>query len=106
MDWKRIRHVPVENDEGRLIGMVSWYQVLRVLRPQHPRAEPKSVREIMQTELRTVTPETPLDTALRVMKQAATDSLPVVKDGHLVGIVTERDIIQIAYRFMGGSSPA
>lgn len=101
MDWKRIRHVPVENDEGQLVGMVSWYQVLRVLRPQHPRAEPKSVREIMQTELRTVTPETPLDTALRVMKQAETDSLPVVKDGHLVGIVTERDIIQIAYRFMG-----
>jgi CBS domain-containing protein len=105
MDWRRIRHVPVEDDEGRLVGMVSWYHVLRVLRPQDPRAEPRSVREIMQTELRTVTPETPLDAALRVMKQAGTDSLPVVRDGRLVGIVTERDIIQIDYRYMGSASP-
>ena len=101
MDWKRIRHVPVENEQGQLVGMVSWYHLIRVLRSRDARGEPKSVREIMQTELCTVTPETPLDHALRLMKQAGADNLPVVKDGHLVGIVTERDIIQIAYRFMG-----
>jgi CBS domain-containing protein len=103
MDWKRIRHVPVENEQGQLVGMVSWYHVLRLLRSRDLLAEPKSVQEIMQTELSTVTPETPLDAALRLMKQAGVDGLPVVKDGHLVGIVTERDIIQIAYRFMGSS---
>jgi CBS domain-containing protein len=101
MDWKRIRHVPVENEQGQLVGMVSWYHLVRVLRSREALGEPKSVREIMQTELSTVTPETLLDAALRVMKQAGADSLPVVKDGHLVGIVTERDIIRIAYRFMG-----
>jgi CBS domain-containing protein len=83
--------------------MVSWYHVLRLLRSRDLLAEPKSVQEIMQTELSTVTPETPLGAALQLMKQAGVDGLPVVKDGHLVGIVTERDIIQIAYRFMGSS---
>ena len=101
MDWKRIRHVPVENEEGQLVGMVSWHDLLRSLRSREDVSTPTSVREIMQTELRTVPPETPLDAAVRVMKQTGADSLAVVKDGRLVGIVTERDIVRIAYRFIG-----
>jgi CBS domain-containing protein len=100
MDWKHIRHVPVEDEQGQLVGMVSWYHLLHALCAWDRLAEPKPVCEIMQTELSTVTPETPLAAALHVMRQAGADSLPVVKDGRLVGIVTERDIIQIAYRFI------
>lgn len=105
MSWKRIRHVPVENEQGRLVGMVSWYHLVRLLRSRDAPGEPMSVGEIMQTDLNTVTPETPLEAALRLMKQSGVDSLLVVTNGHLVGIVTERDIIQIAYRFMGIEQP-
>jgi CBS domain-containing protein len=28
MDWKHIRHVPVEDDSGRVIGVVSWFDVV------------------------------------------------------------------------------
>ena len=46
MDWKRIRHVPVENEEGQLVGMVSWHHLLRSLRSREDVSTPTSVRDI------------------------------------------------------------
>jgi CBS domain-containing protein len=101
MSWKRIRHVPVENEQGQLVGLVSWYHLVRLIRSRDAPGEPTSVGEIMQTELSTVTPETPLNAAVCLMKQSGVDSLLVVTNGRLVGIVTERDIVRIAHRFVG-----
>ncbi len=28
MDWKHIRHVPVEDDSGHVVGVVSWFDVV------------------------------------------------------------------------------
>ena len=28
MDWKHIRHVPVEDERGHVVGVVSWFEVL------------------------------------------------------------------------------
>jgi CBS domain-containing protein len=51
---------------------------------------------IMKSDIITTGLETSLSEASRVMYQNKIGSLPVIKDGNLVGIVTERDILYAA----------
>lgn len=50
-------------------------------------------REIMTTEVKTVDRATPISEIAALMRDADVGSLPVVEDGKLVGIVTDRDIV-------------
>jgi CBS domain-containing protein len=50
----------------------------------------------MKRDLITVAPETTTHAAILLMKERRIGSLPVVKDGRLIGIVTERDFMDIA----------
>ncbi len=103
MDWQRIRHVLVEDEQHKLIGIVSHRSLLRYL-VRTPIADPASesaarevpVREIMVTDVVTVTPETPTYDAMRLMREKGVGALPVLRDGQLVGLITERDFVEIA----------
>ena len=101
MDRKLIRHVLVEDDEQRLTGMVSYRSVLRII------AEGGSdgyqqipVRQIMERDPVTVSPETPTLEAIELMRSHRVSCLPVTKEGKLVGIVSERDFMPIAYQLL------
>ncbi|MCS7057642.1 MAG: CBS domain-containing protein [Meiothermus sp.] len=50
------------------------------------------VREFMTPNPQVVGPDVPVPEAARMMKQGGFRRLPVVKDGRLVGIVTDRDL--------------
>ena len=50
-------------------------------------------REIMTRELRTATRETTLQEAAAIMRDGDVGAVPVVEDGRLVGILTDRDIV-------------
>lgn len=50
------------------------------------------VRDIMQPQVLTVAPQTPLPEAARLMQERWIRHLPVVKDEALVGIVSDRDL--------------
>ena len=50
-------------------------------------------REIMTRELRTATRDTSLQEAAAIMRDGDVGAVPVVEDGRLVGIVTDRDIV-------------
>lgn len=50
-------------------------------------------REMMSRELRTATRETTLQQAAAMMRDGDMGAVPVVEDGRLVGIVTDRDIV-------------
>jgi CBS domain-containing protein/gamma-glutamyl:cysteine ligase YbdK (ATP-grasp superfamily) len=98
MQWRKIRHVPVEDDEGRLIGLVTERAFLRhaidSLRAQ--RATPVQVSEIMTRDPITATPATPTLEAVELMRTKRIGCLPVVENGVLVGIVTEKDFLPVA----------
>ena len=99
MDWKHIRHVPVEDDDQRLVGLVTHRSLLRLLGSREPhRAGPTtSVAEIMQRNLVTARPETSTLEAIKLMREHRVSCLPVVAEGDkLVGIVTEFDFMGIA----------
>ena len=98
MDWEKIRHVPVEDHEHRLVGLVSYRSLIHLLANGEfaKREEPIPVSEVMKRDLVTVAPETTTLEAVALMKGKSIGSLPVVKDGRLIGIVTERDFMDIA----------
>jgi CBS domain-containing protein len=98
MVWERIRYVPVEDRENRLVGLVSYRALLRAmaLGLLEGRSKPLAVSEVMKRDPLTVSPETPTLRAIEIMRGERIGCLPVCKDGRLVGVVTERDFMDIA----------
>jgi CBS domain-containing protein len=96
MDWKHIRHVPVEDDSGRVIGVVSWFDVVHhYARDANLGHDSPPVSAVMQEKPTMVPPETSVFDAIALMRRDKLASLLVVKDDSLIGIVTERDILNI-----------
>ena len=100
MDWRHIRHVPVEDEEGRLVGLVTHRALLRLLsrRSQAESDNPLTVREIMKTDPVKVSSTTPTLDAMELMRSNKAGCLPVVDDGQLVGIVTSFDFLDASAR--------
>jgi CBS domain-containing protein len=100
MDWRHIRHVPVENDQGELVGLLTHRALLRVFsRGLHKGIdEPMSVRDLMTPDPLTVSSATSSLEAMDVMRSNRVGCLPVVDDGQLVGIVTSFDFLDASAR--------
>lgn len=90
LEASQIRHLPIV--EGRrVIGILTD----RDLRTASMAALiGRTVETLMRTKVLTVEPETPLADAARIMLQGHLGCLPVVTDGELVGILTDRDILR------------
>ena len=100
MEWRHVRHVPVEDDTGLLLGLVSHRQLLRLIARGKRGDEAVMVRDIMRPDPITVSPETTTVEAIRLMRDNRLSSLPVLEDGKLVGLVTEYDLIVVASRLL------
>ena len=100
MDWRHIRHVPVEDGEGRLIGLVTHRGVLRVLSNGNRAAQPDpvTVRDVMVVNPVTVSPTTSSLEAIDIMRTHRVGCLPVVEGDQLVGIVTSYDFLEASAR--------
>lgn len=98
MQWRHVRHVPVEDDEGHLVGLVSHRDLLGLLaRGAHTEnGESILVRSIMKSDPVKVAPDTPTLEAIELMRRHNVGCLPVVKDGLLVGIVTAYDFLAVS----------
>jgi CBS domain-containing protein/gamma-glutamylcysteine synthetase len=98
MHWKHVRHVPVEDDEGRLIGIVSHRDLLELfaLGKTAGGAAEIIVRDVMKRKLITVAPETPTLEALSLMRENDIGCLPVVKHEKLVGLITAHDFLTVS----------
>lgn len=98
MDWRHIRHVPVEDGEGRLAGLVSHRALLRLMSQETAQADarPITVSEIMIPSPVTVGPSTTSLEAIEIMRSQRIGCLPVVEGERLVGIVTSYDFLEAA----------
>ena len=97
MDWRHVRHVPVEGDDGELVGLVSHRALLRLVAEGRVGGEHKvTVKEIMTRNPVTVTSDATTVDAIRVMRKEKVACLPVVDNGKLHGLVTEHDLIVVS----------
>jgi CBS domain-containing protein len=104
MDWEHIRHIPVEDNQHHLIGLVSYRDLLRVL--ARGDASSVSVGSVMKRDPQSVTPETPTLEVIRLMRESQVSCLPVVAPPDakgmkkLVGIVTDHDVMGVAGKLL------
>jgi len=111
MREKRIRHLPVMDKKERLVGIVARTDLL------HASPSPATslsifelnyllanlhVEEVMTSPPITVSEEIPLEEAARVMVEKKIGCLPVMRDGDLVGMITETDIFETFVEILGG----
>jgi CBS domain-containing protein len=98
MDWRHIRHIPVEDNDGQLIGLVSHRNLLRLLsqRVVDKKTQPVKVKEVMKHDPLTATPDTPIIEAIELMREHRVGCLPIVEGNRLVGIITAYDFLAIS----------
>jgi len=113
MDWRHIRHVPVEDSDGRLVGLVTHRALLRMISSgnREQTRKPITVREIMVLDPVTVSPSTSSLEAIEIMRSSKIGCLPVVEGNRLVGIVTSFDFLEASARLFkeqlaGSAGPA
>lgn len=97
MHWKHVRHVPVEDDEGKLVGIVSHRDLLELFALGKTGEKSEIiVRDVMKRNLITISPETPTLEALKLMRDKNIGCLPVIKNEKLVGLITAYDFLTVS----------
>jgi acetoin utilization protein AcuB len=110
MHDNRVRRLPVLNDKGALVGIVAERDLLLAssspttslsVYELHYLMTKITVADVMTTELITVTEDTPLEEAARMMADNQIGCLPVERGADLVGIITETDLFKTFLEFLG-----
>jgi CBS domain-containing protein len=98
-DWlelAHIRHLPVVRGK-KLVGLLTHRDLLRQASRRSPDSPQVTAREAMTTDVTTITPDTPVREAIRIMLRNQFGCLPVTTaGGTLVGIITESDLLRVA----------
>ena len=100
MRWEGIRHIPVENNDGELVGMFTLADVVHALRTRGGDDEGMRIGEIMHKDPLTVAPDTPTLDAIRLMRAENLSAVPVVEGNKLEGILTDSDFLVVAARLL------
>ena len=106
MGKKHIHHLPIVDAKRRLVGLVSHRDVLAAtdstLRAKGQRQDPATVpiSKIMTRDVATVDEHASLRQAARYLEKHKYGCLPVVTDGELRGIITERDFVAVAINLL------
>jgi len=92
------KRLPVA-EKGILTGIVTTYDILRYLKDSKKLErlpfDKTPVKNVMNRDVVTIEPDADSFTAVKLMRESNVSALPVVEDGELVGIVTERDILNL-----------
>jgi acetoin utilization protein AcuB len=114
MRERKVRRLPVLDARGRLVGIVSENDL------RHASPSPATtldvweisalvdkikVAQIMTRDVITVTGDTPLEEAARLMTDHKISALPVLQESKVIGIITETDLFKSLLELLGGRRP-
>lgn len=109
----QIRHVPVVDDQRRVIGMISERDLLRNWQRREEHSGDLAcgsvwngtlARDIMTQEVVTITPDVSFKEALKILLSRPIHALPVVENEQLLGVISSRDFLrELSYGELPGS---
>ncbi len=111
---EKVRRFPVVDDDGKLVGIVSDKDLLYAapspatslsIYELHYLYSRITISQVMSREVITVEEDDPIEEAARVMVDNKIGGLPVMREGKLVGIITETDIFKTLMEMMGARDP-
>jgi acetoin utilization protein AcuB len=107
MKKSRIRRMPVVDKNGKLVGIVSDKDLLRVTPSPATTLSAYEIPYLLsKVKVITVAEETPVEEAARIMVDNKIGGLPVVDESNVVvGIITETDIFKTFLELIGARRP-
>jgi acetoin utilization protein AcuB len=105
-----VRRFPVLDKSGKLVGIVAEKDLLYAspspatslsIYEMHYLLSKLTVSEVMIKNVITVVEDTPVEDAARIMTDHKIGSLPVLREGQLVGIITETDLFKLFLELLG-----
>lgn len=99
--------LPVVDDDGRMVGILTEADLLRFPLPPDPRRQhhwlpdrrnpaPRTAADVMSTTVESLTPGADVADAARMMVDEHIRCLPIVDGAGLVGVITRRDLLRCA----------
>ncbi|MCD6043175.1 MAG: hypothetical protein K0R40_2778 [Burkholderiales bacterium] len=79
-------------DQGRMVGLLTFHELLRALASRNGALGELKVADIMQRNPVTATPEMEVNDLRRAMIDSGARYLPVVQEGRLLGVISFRDV--------------
>lgn len=114
MRTESIRRLPIVDKRGRMVGIVSDRDLLHAS-PSNATSlsiwevnyllSKLKVEEVMTRAVISIDEDTPIEEAARIMADNKIGGLPVLRDGELVGIITETDLFNIFVELLGAREP-
>ena len=79
-------------EQGRMVGMLSFHELLRAIASRNGSLGDLKVGDIMVRDPVTAAPEMEVNDLRRTMLESGARYLPVVQDGKLLGVISFRDV--------------
>jgi acetoin utilization protein AcuB len=103
MEEQNVRHLPVVDKDGKMIGLVAEEDLLKAepsaattlsMWEIHSLLDKLKVKDVMVKKIITTTEDTPIEEAAHLMLDHKIGCLPVLREDSLVGIITESDMFR------------
>lgn len=92
----RIHHVPVVDEGGQLVGLLTTYDLFKMCeaREQYAHIE---IKDVMTRRLATLEPTAKIGTAAEIFLENLFHALPIIENGVLVGLITSFDVLKYCF---------
>ncbi len=114
MNSKKIRHLPICDESGVLVGLITQTSLRSALPSDVSRFSRFEIsytlskikaQSIMVTDVVSIGPDTPIEDAAALMAEKRIGALPVVEDDKLVGIISGENIFTAMTTLLGSRNP-